>query len=173
MTVFLSRLHTFAITDRPHSPGRIARGILSRATVALSLLLASLASGLAQAQTQAQTQAGPVALTDAAQETTTMVVVDMSGSMLQLLGSQRRYEIAKSMLADVLPDVTKQSDVGLIAFGHRRDNDCRDIELFSRPGAPLDELRGYVDNLLPVSLAKTRAVVLAASKVRPASRARS
>lgn len=83
MTVFFSRLHTFAITDRPHSPGRIARGMLSRATVALSLLLAGLASGLAQAQTQAQTQAqaqaqaGPVALTDAAQETTTMVVVDM------------------------------------------------------------------------------------------------
>ncbi|MEC7140538.1 MAG: hypothetical protein VXX01_04300, partial [Pseudomonadota bacterium] len=121
MTVFFSRLHTFAITDRPHSPGRIARGMLSRATVALSLLLAGLASGLAQAQTQAQTQAqaqpGAVALTDAAQETTTMVVVDMSGSMLQLLGSQRRYEIAKSMLADVLPDVTEQSDVGLIAFG--------------------------------------------------------
>ena len=170
MTVFLSRLHTFTTTDRPHSPGRIARGMLSRATVALSLLLASLASGLAQAQTQAQTQAqaGPVALTDAAQETTTMVVVDMSGSMLQLLGSQRRFEIAKSMLADVLPDVTKQSDVGLIAFGHRRDNDCRDIELFSRPGAPLDELRGYVDSLLPVNLAKTPlrdAVALAANQI--------
>lgn len=170
MTVFFSRLHTFAITDRPHSPGRIARGMLSRATVALSLLLAGLASGHAQAQTQAQTQAqaGPVALTDAAQETTTMVVVDMSGSMLQLLGSQRRYEIAKSMLADVLPDVTEQSDVGLIAFGHRRDNDCRDIELFSRPGAPLDELRGYVDSLLPVNLAKTPlrdAVALAANQI--------
>ena len=167
MTVFLSRLHAFTAI-MPQNPERMARSMVSRAAVGLSLLLAGMGSGLAPAQAQAQAQAGPVALTDAAQETTTMVVVDMSGSMLQLLGSQRRYEIAKSMLSDVLPDVTEQSDVGLIAFGHRRDNDCRDIELFSRPGASLDELRGYVDGLLPINRAKTPlrdAVALAANQI--------
>ena len=165
MTVFLSRLHPFGAFVA-QNPVRNVRRLMSRTAVGLSLLLAGLASGLAPAQAQAQAEA--VALNDAAQETTTMVVVDMSGSMLQLLGSQRRYEIAKSMLADVLPDVTEQSDVGLIAFGHRRDNDCRDIELFSRPGATLDKLRGYVDSLLPVNLAKTPlrdAVALAANQI--------
>ena len=165
MTVFLSRLHPFGAFVA-QNPGQNVRRLVSRTAVGLSLLLAGLASGLAPARAQAQADA--VALNDAAQETTTMVVVDMSGSMLQLLGSQRRYEIAKSMLADVLPDVTEQSDVGLIAFGHRQDNDCRDIELFSRPGAPLDELRGYVDSLLPVNLAKTPlrdAIALAANQV--------
>ena len=107
--------------------------------------------------------------TDAAEpKTTTMVVVDMSGSMLQLLGSQRRYEIAKSMLVDVLPDVTNQSEVGLIAFGHRREDDCRDIELFSRPGASLPDLSSYVDGLLPINRAKTPlrdAVALAANQI--------
>ena len=151
MTVFLSRLHAFTAI-MPQNPGQIARSLVSRAALGLSLLLAGLGSGLAQAQEQADA----VTLSDAAQETTTMVVVDMSGSMLQLLGSQRRYEIAKSMLSDVLPDVTEQSDVGLIAFGHRRDNDCRDIELFSCPGASLDELRGYVDGLLPINRAPRR-----------------
>ena len=159
MTVFLSRLHAFT-TIMPQNPGQIARSLVSRAALGLSLLLAGLGSGLARAQEQADA----VTLSDAAQETTTMVVVDVSGSMLQLLGSQRRYEIAKSMLSDV----TEQSDVGLIAFGHRRDNDCRDIELFSRPGASLDELRGYVDGLLPINRAKTPlrdAVALAANQI--------
>ena len=163
MTVFLSRLHPFGAFVA-QNPRRNVRRLVSRTAVGLSLRLAGLAGGLAPAQAQAET----VALNDAAQETTTMVVVDMSGSMLQLLGSQRRYEIAKSMLADVLPDVTKQSDVGLIAFGHRRDNDCRDIELFSQPGGSLEELRGYVDSLLPINRAKTPlrdAVALAANQV--------
>lgn len=101
-------------------------------------------------------------------DTTTMIVVDMSGSMLQLLGSERRYEIAQSMLTDVLPDVTNQSQTGLVAFGHRRENDCSDIELFAQPGATLDTLRGYVSTLAPVNRAKTPlrdAVALAANQI--------
>ena len=104
-------------------------------------------------------------------DTTTMIVVDMSGSMLKLLGSERRYEIAQSMLVDVLPDVTAQSDTGLVAFGHRSENDCSDIELFAKPGASLDSLRGYVSTLSPVNRAKTPlrdSVALAANQI-PAS----
>lgn len=86
MTVFLSRLHPFGAFVA-QNPRRNVRRLVSRTAVGLSLRLAGLASGLAPAQAQAET----VALNDAAQETTTMVVVDMSGSMLQLLGSQRRY----------------------------------------------------------------------------------
>ena len=100
--------------------------------------------------------------------TTTMIVVDMSGSMLKLLGSERRYEIAQSMLVDVLPDVTAQSNTGLVAFGHRRENDCTDIEMFATPGAGLDNLRGYVSTLAPVNRAKTPlrdAVALAANQI--------
>ena len=84
-----------------------------------------------------------------------MIVVDMSGSMLKLLGSERRYEIAQTMLTDVLPDVTAQSNTGLVAFGHRSENDCSDIELLAKPGADLDSLRGYVGTLSPVNRAKT------------------
>lgn len=101
-------------------------------------------------------------------DTTTMIVVDMSGSMLKLLGSERRYEIAQTMLTDVLPDVTAQSNTGLVAFGHRSENDCSDIELLAKPGADLDSLRGYVGTLSPVNRAKTPlrdAVALAANQI--------
>ena len=101
-------------------------------------------------------------------DTTTMIVVDMSGSMLKLLGSERRYEVAQSMLVDVLPDVAAQSATGLVAFGHRSGNDCSDIELFAEPGASLDDLRGYVGSLSPVNRAKTPlrdAVALAANQI--------
>ena len=139
MTVFLSRLHAFTAI-MPQNPGQIARSLVSRAALGLSLLLARLGSGLAQAQEQVDA----VALSDAAQETTTMVVVDMSGSMLQLLGSQRRYEIAKSMLSDVLPDVTEQSDVGLIAFGHRRENNA----IIDTQRSQLGDQEGYIARLI-------------------------
>ena len=105
-------------------------------------------------------------------DTTTMIVVDMSGSMLKLLGSERRYEIAQSMLVDVLPDVTAQSNTGLVAFGHRSENDCSDIELFAKPGATLDNLRGYVSTLSPVNRAKTPlrdSVALAANQIPTSS----
>ncbi len=109
----------------------------------------------------------PASAQDSA-DTTTMIVVDMSGSMLKLLGSERRYEIAQSMLVDVLPDVTAQSNTGLVAFGHRSENDCSDIELFAKPGASLDSLRGYVSTLAPVNRAKTPlrdSVALAANQI--------
>ena len=109
----------------------------------------------------------PASAQDSA-DTTTMIVVDMSGSMLKLLGSERRYEIAQSMLVDVLPDVTAQSNTGLVAFGHRSENDCSDIELFAQPGASLESLRGYVSTLAPVNRAKTPlrdSVALAANQI--------
>ena len=109
----------------------------------------------------------PASAQDSA-DTTTMIVVDMSGSMLKLLGSERRYEIAQSMLVDVLPDVTAQSNTGLVAFGHRSENDCSDIELFAQPGASLESLRGYVSKLTPVNRAKTPlrdSVALAANQI--------
>lgn len=112
--------------------------------------------------------AAPASAQDSATDTTTMIVVDMSGSMLKLLGSERRYEIAQSMLVDVLPDVTAQSNTGLVAFGHRSENDCSDIELFAKPGASLDNLRGYVSTLSPVNRAKTPlrdSVALAANQI--------
>ncbi len=109
----------------------------------------------------------PASAQDSA-DTTTMIVVDMSGSMLKLLGSERRYEIAQSMLVDVLPDVTAQSNTGLVAFGHRSENDCSDIELFAQPGASLESLRGYVSTLAPVNRARTPlrdSVALAANQI--------
>ena len=80
--------------------------MVQRLGFALALAL-SIFAGAARAQDKA--------------DTTTMIVVDMSGSMLQFMGSSRRYEIAQTMLADVLPDVTEQSNTGLVAFGHRRE----------------------------------------------------
>jgi Mg-chelatase subunit ChlD len=68
---------------------------------------------------------------------TVAVVLDASGSMLQRLDGERRIDIAKAavteLVAEVLPDSVS---LGMRVFGHREADSCRtDLEI---PAAPLD-----------------------------------
>lgn len=61
-------------------------------------------------------------------------IVDASGSMAGAAGGQAKIDAAKAVLAQVIPAVAPEVKIGLAAYGHRRENDCTDIEILAPPG---------------------------------------
>ncbi len=80
--------------------------------VALALLLASLTSP-ASAEAPRRLQ----------------LVFDASGSMWAQIGGEPRITIARRVLADIVGKQPPGTEVGLVAYGHRREADCQDIEV--------------------------------------------
>ena len=75
----------------------------------------------------------------------TMVVLDGSGSMWGQIDGTAKIEIARDAIGRMLADWPEDRALGLMAYGHRREGDCDDIETLIRPG-PLDS--GAVDAAL-------------------------
>ncbi len=63
-----------------------------------------------------------------------MFILDASGSMTEPAGAQAKIDAAKSVLAQVVPAVAPEVKIGLAAYGHRRADDCTDIEILVPPG---------------------------------------
>ncbi len=63
-----------------------------------------------------------------------MLILDASGSMMGAAGGQTKIDAAKAVLAQVVPAVAPEVKIGLAAYGHRRPNDCADIEILVPPG---------------------------------------
>ena len=79
----------------------------------------------------------------AAAQTTTMIVMDGSGSMWGQIDGRTKLEIARETVAGVLADLPDDRVLGLMAYGHRERGNCADIELMVPPapgsaGAILD-----------------------------------
>ena len=68
----------------------------------------------------------------------TIVILDMSGSMWGRIGDETKLEIARGAVRGMFSRFPAGSRVGLMAYGHRRAGDCRDIEMLRPPG-PVDE----------------------------------
>ncbi len=89
-------------------------------------------------------------------------IVDASGSMAEAAGAQTKIEAAKSVLAQVVPAVAPEVKLGLAAYGHRRPNDCADIEVLVPPGnedraAVLARIAGMQpQGMTPISAAVTQ-----------------
>lgn len=87
---------------------------------------------------------------------TVAVILDASGSMLQRLGSERRIDIAKAAVTELVTDVLPDSvSLALRVFGHKEADSCRsDLEI---PAGPLDR-RGAaatVASIQAMNLART------------------
>lgn len=63
----------------------------------------------------------------------TLVVLDASGSMWGQIEGRPKLEIARETLADALAALPATTEIGLMAYGHRRRGDCGDIELVVPP----------------------------------------
>lgn len=59
----------------------------------------------------------------------TMIVLDASGSMWGQIDGKTKVEIAREVLSTVLAQVPAETELGLVAYGHRRRGDCGDIEV--------------------------------------------
>lgn len=58
-----------------------------------------------------------------------LVILDASGSMWGQLEGVAKIETARKALAGLVNDLPPQTRLGLMAYGHRRQGDCTDIEL--------------------------------------------
>src|SRR6056297_905578 len=75
----------------------------------------------------------------------TMIVLDGSGSMWGQIDGTAKIEIARDAIGRMLADWPEGRALGLMAYGHRREGDCEDIETLLSPGS-LD--RGALDAAL-------------------------
>src|SRR5690606_5440986 len=84
------------------------------------------------------------------------LILDASGSMLKRMGNQRRIEIAKTAVANVVENVLPEGiPLALRVYGHKEAGSCRtDLE---QKLAPLDKaaLLAKLDTITAVNLAKT------------------
>ena len=58
----------------------------------------------------------------------TVMVLDVSNSMWGQIDGVSKIEIAREVIADLMKDWNPATDLGLVAYGHRREGDCGDIE---------------------------------------------
>jgi Ca-activated chloride channel homolog len=65
----------------------------------------------------------------------TIIVFDASGSMWAQIDGKARIEIAKETVESVLGALPPESELGLMAYGHREKGSCTDIELLVPPAA--------------------------------------
>ncbi len=66
-----------------------------------------------------------------------LLILDASGSMWGRNGGEEKIVIARRVLKGLASRLPEGSEVGLIAYGHRREADCADIETIV-PLGPLD-----------------------------------
>lgn len=62
-----------------------------------------------------------------------IIVLDGSGSMWGQIDGRAKLEIAREALSEVLQGVPAETELGLIAYGHRTQGACDDIELIVPP----------------------------------------
>lgn len=54
-------------------------------------------------------------------------IYDASGSMWGRMGDKTKIEIATTVLSDAVEKLPADQQVGLVAYGHRREGDCQDV----------------------------------------------
>lgn len=80
-----------------------------------------------------------------------VLVLDGSGSMWGRLGDDVKMDIARSVVRELALSWGDRIALGLVAYGHRRQGDCTDIETLVRPGRSSTE-----DFLAAVDTVKAR-----------------
>lgn len=90
----------------------------------LLLILFALAISVTPSMTRAQIK----------QDGRVMFVLDGSNSMWGQIDGVAKISIAKEVMVDLIQDWDESVPVGLMIYGHRKKDDCRDIELVSGPG---------------------------------------
>ncbi|OJF98739.1 vWA domain-containing protein [Pararhizobium antarcticum] len=80
----------------------------------------------------------------------TIVVLDASGSMWGQIDGRSKIEIARETLGTVLQSVPKETELGLMVYGHRDKGSCSDIELVVPAAAGSEkEIADFVNTITP------------------------
>ena len=94
-----------------------------------------------------------------------MLVLDVSNSMWGQIDGVSKIEIAREVIADLMLDWDASTHLGLVAYGHRREGDCSDIETVV-PVGPVDaeSFIAQVNNLIPRGRTPLTASVMQAAQ---------
>lgn len=97
-----------------------------------------------------------------------VLIIDSSGSMAAEIDGEPRLDIARSVILDEAAEWADGAELGLVAYGHRREGDCADIEALL-PVGPLDmaALRGALDQLRARGKTPLSASLIAAADLLP------
>lgn len=132
----------------------------------------SLRLGVLLLTTLVATLAGPAI---AAPPSDLVLVLDASGSMWGQVQGENKIVIARRVLAELIEGLEDGRNVALVAYGHRSEGDCADIETIARL-APVDKagLRTTIEALnpkgkTPITASLRQAVDLVATGGRPAT----
>ena len=58
-----------------------------------------------------------------------VIILDASGSMWGKAGNETKIEAARKVLSEIVPALPDSLETGFVAFGHRKEGDCNDIEI--------------------------------------------
>lgn len=64
-----------------------------------------------------------------------MFILDASGSMWGEVDGTDKIKVARNVIDDLLKDWPSNINLGLMAYGHRKEKSCSDIETLVEPGA--------------------------------------
>jgi Ca-activated chloride channel family protein len=63
----------------------------------------------------------------------TLIVLDASGSMTERIKGETKIDIAKRAVRELVASLPDDARLGLVVYGHRKPDDCNDIELLIPP----------------------------------------
>lgn len=78
-----------------------------------------------------------------------ILVLDASGSMWGQIDGVNKIVIAKDVVEELTYKLPTGRRLGLVAYGHRRQGDCKDIETLAPVGAERSRLREQIRALTP------------------------
>ncbi|MDV2968907.1 VWA domain-containing protein, partial [Nitratireductor aquimarinus] len=95
-----------------------------------------------------------------------VIVYDASASMWGQIEGTAKMQIARDVMADLVEDWNSDTQLGLVAYGHRTEGDCSDIETLIAPGR-LDKVAfiDHVNNIRPVGKTPLTAAVQHAAEL--------
>ena len=90
------------------------------------------------------------ALADDAETTGLILILDASNSMWGQIDGVNKIVTARAAVGGLIDDLPDNSKAGLVAYGHRREGDCEDIEVLA-PVGPLDKatLKETINSINP------------------------
>jgi len=96
-----------------------------------------------------------------------LFVFDGSGSMWGQVDGKTKIELAKAAMSGLVKDFPVGTDIGLVAYGHRKEGDCSDIETLASLGSSKDSVIAAVQSINPKGKTPlTRAIQFAAEQLK-------
>ncbi|KIX12410.1 vWA domain-containing protein [Dethiosulfatarculus sandiegensis] len=76
-----------------------------------------------------------------------LFILDCSGSMWGRVDEKPKISVAKEVLKGLINKSPANVEMGLLAYGHRRKGDCKDIQLVKPLGCSVENLNKAIDGL--------------------------